>query len=235
MIEKRKYNRLFLIHYLRILNSPDFNLLGYLADITPHGMMTISGVPQKLDATFKVKMRLPEDLFGRNEVSFHIKSIWCQRYLNTRFYSTGYQLQDTPEEDINLINSLIQKLSLGNMFCDDAVKFYKGLDEYNCAQAILKSLEGVFEIKQQSIRKYGSFGSGEAEDGTCGALFAAKSLLRDQQNRKKLTQRFLDEVGATSCEEIIKFGYLSCAGCVYVAHRILQEMIETGVELRSPL
>ncbi len=235
MEEKRKYTRIFLLYHLRVFNNYTNELIGFLADITPRGMMLIGGIPYKTRIIFNVRMILPKQMYKKNEIVFEAKSIWCKKYLKTRYWGIGFILRNVLPEYLDIINSLSQKLNVNNIFGDEAVKFYKGLEQYNCAQAVLKSFEEHHEVTQRSIRKYSSYGSGEARGGVCGALFAARSLIKNRKHKKEFTRRFQEEVGTILCAEIMQFGYLSCAGCIYIAHKIVQEMINRGAKTTSIL
>ena len=95
---------------------------------------------------------------------------------------------------------------------------------YNCGQAILKAFQDVFDITDQQIEEFSAFGGGRAEDGVCGALHAARSLIKDEEKRKILDQKFLDMAGSLKCKEIRKLKRLDCKGCVQTVASILDTL-----------
>ena len=73
------------------------------------------------------------------------------------------------------------------------------------------------------IDSYSAYGGGRAEDGLCGALYAAKTLLNDPEKPKLLNKEFSKKAGSVKCREILKLKKLPCADCVDLAARIVDE------------
>lgn len=107
MEEKRKFKRRHLIFYLRVFNRNNNNLIGYLVDITPEGVMLISEDPIKTNITFQFKMDLPTGIGKLKQLDFEAKSIWCKTDINPNFYDTGFQLLNVASNDIEIIENLI--------------------------------------------------------------------------------------------------------------------------------
>lgn len=99
----------------------------------------------------------------------------------------------------------------------DAVNFFHGKEKYNCAQAILKAFQDFFDIEDELIQKAYLLGSGRAEEGMCGALYAAKILISDCRDFEKVKRLFEDVAGSSKCLEIKAKKKLPCAGCVLLA------------------
>lgn len=108
----------------------------------------------------------------------------------------------------------------------DAVKYYRGKERYNCAQAILKAYQEDFNIDDEQIRDYKKFGGGNAEGNLCGALFAVNKLINNKDKSKNIEQSIYQAAGATTCHEIRKLKKLSCNGCVEKASQLLSEHVE---------
>ncbi len=108
----------------------------------------------------------------------------------------------------------------------DAVKYYRGKERYNCAQAILRTYQEDLNITDEQIREYKKFGGGNAEGNMCGALFAVNNLVNDKDKLKNIEQYFYHAAGATTCREIRKLKKLSCNGCVEKSSQLLSENIE---------
>ena len=96
-------------------------------------------------------------------------------------------------------------------------------DKYNCAQAILKAFQEEYAISQEMIDSYKINGGGRAENGLCGALFAAKTLLNDPSKTEVLEQAFTEKAGSCKCREIMILKMLPCADCVDLAAQIMDE------------
>ena len=104
-----------------------------------------------------------------------------------------------------------------------ASDYFHKEDAYNCAQAILKNFQSKYSISQETIDSYSAYGGGRAEDGLCGALYAAKNLLNDPEKTELLGKEFLKKAGSVKCREILKLKKLPCSDCVDLAARIMDE------------
>ncbi|MFQ5963773.1 MAG: C-GCAxxG-C-C family (seleno)protein [Candidatus Scalinduaceae bacterium] len=107
----------------------------------------------------------------------------------------------------------------------DAVRYFCGKEQYNCAQAILKAHQDDLNIKDEQINEYKQFGGGKAEGGLCGAIFVIKNLLDDKEKSDHIEHSFNLTAGATTCREIRKLKKLSCPGCVKTASQLLSKHI----------
>ncbi len=104
-----------------------------------------------------------------------------------------------------------------------ASDYFHKEDAYNCAQAILKNFHSEYFISQKMIDSYSAYGGGRAEDGLCGALYAAKTLLNDPKKTELLKKEFSDKAGSVKCREIMKVKKLPCADCVDLAAQIVDK------------
>ncbi len=86
----------------------------------------------------------------------------------------------------------------------------------NCAQAILHAFADVFAISREEIAAARHIGSGRAEGGYCGALWAALRLVGDGK-REHLCERFRARTGALTCRDVRRARNATCAECVTVA------------------
>jgi len=94
--------------------------------------------------------------------------------------------------------------------------FFHTLPEnLNCAQAVLKGFQKEFCISNQEIEDFSAYGGGRAEDGVCGALFAAERLLR-QAGKPSITEDFYACAGDIHCLNIKnrKFSCVEYVGLV---------------------
>ncbi|MCW3807542.1 C-GCAxxG-C-C family (seleno)protein [Plebeiibacterium marinum] len=103
-----------------------------------------------------------------------------------------------------------------------AEKLYHGKEGYNCAQAILKAFQPEYSISEHIITKASENGTGKAENGICGALYAAHYLLKEPTNINKINQDFIVKGGSIRCKEIRRNRKLSCKECVKLAAENLQ-------------
>jgi hypothetical protein len=226
MIERRKLTRLKLLYYLRVFDKDNYRLLGYLGDIHTKGMMLISESPLTIEKNYNIRIALPEPLDKHDEITATARALWGRRYINPLFYQTGFQIQNLQQEYVQLMESMIQTYGFQSVFQSEAVKYYRGIEGYNCAQAILKVFQQKVGANPDLIHQYAEYGGGNAKGGVCGALFAIEQLAANADLAQQARHRFNEQVGSIFCSDILELGRLSCAGCISVAAKILQDHID---------
>jgi hypothetical protein len=228
MREKRNLSRLKLLYHLRVLDRDNYKRLGHIADIHTQGMMVLSEQRLKPQVVHDIKIALPEPLDGWEEIELSAKVLWCVPYVNPLFFQSGFKFRHIDGILVQALESLIQRYGFLGVFQNHAVNFYRGIEGYNCAQAVSKMFQAQLDVDDDQIAGFGACGGGNAEDGICGALYAIKQLAGNDRNRQSVIQRFEQEVGSLYCDEILVLGRLSCAGCIYTACRILQDILGLG-------
>jgi hypothetical protein len=222
MREKRKLTRLKLLYHLRVFDRETFRLLGYLVDIHTEGMSLISEKLPEVDKTHSIRIMLPEKIDDQNEIHFTARLLWRSPFINPLFYQAGFKIQHIEKRYVQSLKALIYTYGFHSIFQNKAVRYYRGIEGYNCAQAILKVFQERLNISENQIIAYTDYGGGKAEDGICGALYAIKQLAGDPELIKKIVRQFKEEVGTVYCDEILELGRLSCTGCICTASEILQ-------------
>ncbi|MCX5750984.1 MAG: C-GCAxxG-C-C family protein [Candidatus Saganbacteria bacterium] len=109
-----------------------------------------------------------------------------------------------------------------------AKNFYIGKEpggRLNCAQSIIGAFKDHFNLKYEELRKYQSYGGGNAPGGECGAYAAAKDLLAKTHPEKlpDFEAFFKDVAGSLTCKEIRSIKKLSCIGCLDKAEEYLNQ------------
>jgi len=110
VLEKRKLKRRHLIYYLRVFDRNTGDLIGHLVDITPDGILLISEHYVETNQIFQLKMVLPAEILGMEQLHFDAKSIRCQKDTNPDFYNIGFQLQKVARNHFFVIEQLIDDL-----------------------------------------------------------------------------------------------------------------------------
>lgn len=95
-----------------------------------------------------------------------------------------------------------------------AEQFFKG--PFNCAQAVLKTFEQSHNISSDEIEAMAKMGGGRAENGMCGALYAAKEII-NSEHFEEIEKEFVSKAGSAKCRDIRKLGKLSCLECVAIS------------------
>jgi hypothetical protein len=113
----------------------------------------------------------------------------------------------------------------------DAVAYFRGQQGYNCAQAILKVFAHLGGFDESCLDRFARVGGGRAPGGECGALFAAKAILRDSVAKQEVEKAFVATAGSSKCRDIRRGRSLSCEQCVQTA----AEAVFVQLKLRGPL
>lgn len=101
-----------------------------------------------------------------------------------------------------------------------SIKAYND-EKFNCAQSILKGFQEHFEVSDHDITEARKIGGGRAENGLCGALHSAITLVRDEKKKTFISTNFIEAAGSDKCREIRKINRLKCSACVELAAELL--------------
>lgn len=107
MREKRKLKRKQLIYYLNVFDRNTGERVGQLVNITTEGLMLTSETPVAGDTLFQLRMVLPEEIKGQEQITFDARSLWCAKSVNPEFYDIGFKLVNISQESAKVIESLI--------------------------------------------------------------------------------------------------------------------------------
>ncbi len=102
-----------------------------------------------------------------------------------------------------------------------AEEYFRGKENYNCAQAIMKVF--CHYCNHEDIEEYKKIGLGKAEGGLCGAVYASKKLLKNAGKEESLEKLFTESAGSTKCRDILKLKKLTCKQCVKLTGDFLEE------------
>ena len=117
----------------------------------------------------------------------------------------------------------------------NAVAHFRGKDRYNCAQAVLKAYASPAGLGEECLARFSKFGGGRAPGGECGALFAAKMLVRDHAAKQKIEEAFVCVAGSKKCREIRAGRKFTCKQCVQTAADVVYLQIYDGHTLQRLL
>jgi len=106
--------------------------------------------------------------------------------------------------------------------------FHKAPYNFNCAQTIAKSFQKEYKIDDELIHDYSRMGSGRAPNGECGAYFAARKVLSDnEQHVWQLNAAFLKEMKSFYCRDIRPSKEIPCKQVVRLAAEFIEDIMNT--------
>lgn len=116
----------------------------------------------------------------------------------------------------------------------DALEHFRGKNRYNCAQAVLKAYAPMVGLGDACLERFSHFGSGQAPEGECGALFAAKAVFQDSAVKQEIENEFIRAAGSKKCRDIRKEKKFTCGQCVQTAADAVFLRLGDGHVLQRP-
>ncbi len=114
MEDRRFVKRRNLIFYLQVFDNSTNDLIGFVVDITPDGLMVLSNKPIVTETTFTLRMVLPEEFGEQTELTFDAQSIWCKEDVNTDYFDSGFQLLNIDKDTVSQIHRLTRHFGFKN-------------------------------------------------------------------------------------------------------------------------
>lgn len=105
--------------------------------------------------------------------------------------------------------------------------FHNESNHWNCAQAIQKSFQDITKLSDETIElEYRPKGGGRAENGICGALYAAKQIINDSAKAQEIEEEFCKRLGGVTCKELKQNLKVPCIQSVAIAEEILTDKLK---------
>jgi hypothetical protein len=108
MSEKRKFNRIHLIHYLRLFDRKTGDLIGNLVDLTSEGLQLISEKPIENGTLLEIRMEFPEPVDDQQELQLNAVAVWCDHQMDPDLFSVGCKLIPVTPTNVTIIRDLIE-------------------------------------------------------------------------------------------------------------------------------
>ena len=109
MKENRRFRRRSLLFELKVTDKNTGEGLGRVANITPDGLMLVNADHIVDNTMVKLRIELPELIFGKAHIDCDAKCMWCRPGINKKLFEAGFQLLEMGEIDIQTIVALITK------------------------------------------------------------------------------------------------------------------------------
>jgi len=109
-IDERNQERWLLVSCLRVYDAQNRRLLGHLVNVTTEGIMLLSESPLAVDQDYRLNMAVPLGDGAVEEIELEARSVWTKADEDPHFYNTGFQITDAPDESMETISALIEKL-----------------------------------------------------------------------------------------------------------------------------
>lgn len=107
----RTLKRWQLITYPEVFDKNSKQPIGRVLDITTEGVKLISKGPIDTNKTFNMRMSLPLNILGSEEITFDVSSLWSNKDINPDYYSTGFRMTKIANHDVRRIEHLVREFS----------------------------------------------------------------------------------------------------------------------------
>jgi hypothetical protein len=114
MSDRRTLHRRHLIYYLKVFEKVSDNLLGHLVDITEEGLMIVSENCLEENKLFKLRMVLPREIEGKEEIAFDARSMWCHKDVNPSLFGVGFKFEYVDTLSRQIIFELIHEFGFSD-------------------------------------------------------------------------------------------------------------------------
>lgn len=112
MQERRKDSRRKMPLDIPLYEQDNDHILGFLADISPHGLRISSDEPLSQGTELGLKMQLPESWSDLQELDFTAQCCWWEDEESNGAYSSGFQIIDIHQEAADVLQSLLEEYGI---------------------------------------------------------------------------------------------------------------------------
>ena len=110
--DARRFQRHFLIYYLRVFDRKTGEILGHLVDLAEGGVMLMRDQPFTVGASHEMRLRWRNAEGRLRLLDFGGICRWCHPDVNPDFYAAGFEITSIQEDDRAVIKQLINDLGL---------------------------------------------------------------------------------------------------------------------------
>lgn len=100
-----------LVFYLRVFNQDNGQMLGHVSDISDAGLMLV--LKRRIDpgSVFDIRVMMPKEVLGRNELLLKITCRWCKPDTIPGFHVAGFEFDEIDTAQKRLIDGLTAEFS----------------------------------------------------------------------------------------------------------------------------
>jgi c-di-GMP-binding flagellar brake protein YcgR len=99
-------------NFFAVYNNNTGEILGHLADLSTGGMKLISTSAFPTNRIIPVRIDLPREVNGHDEITVTAKTVWCNPRSYGGLYDIGLHFEDVSRADLTIIEQLLSILSI---------------------------------------------------------------------------------------------------------------------------
>ncbi len=95
--------------YFRVYDRITDKSLGYMVDISSEGMKILSRIFIRENTTYQIRVELPEEVKGSDQLIVDVRSVWCERDPESEHYRAGFAFVSTFPHHEEIIRLLFER------------------------------------------------------------------------------------------------------------------------------
>ena len=114
--ERRKEKRRKFTYYMRVVDANTLQPVGYLTEISAIGIQVDCEKPLPVDANFKLRMDLTQEVANKPYMVFQARTKWCHNdKLDPNIFNVGFEVFINARDDSEIFKRMIEKYGSDNM------------------------------------------------------------------------------------------------------------------------
>lgn len=119
--ESRKYARRRTSDYLVVTDRGSGTRLGRVTNLSPKGLMMLSGESLIAERTYEMSIALPDGIFERSSIELTAICRWSRYEKQSDFWGNGLEISAISDADRKLLQQVVVRLMTNNGECGELI------------------------------------------------------------------------------------------------------------------
>mgnify|MGYP006278230215 CR=1 FL=1 len=97
--------------YIEVIDTVNGQVVGYIEDLSAHGLRVIGPHPVERDKLLTVQLSLSEQIDGCDSIELSVRSAWTQKDPLSNMHRTGFRLESVSDDDQLVLTSLLRQIA----------------------------------------------------------------------------------------------------------------------------
>lgn len=108
--DRRRQKRRRFIYYMQVIDANTLQFVGHLTDISPMGFRLDSDRALPVNANYKLRVDLTQDVSSRSYLVFTGHSRWCEMdKLEPNLYNVGFEIGNLSYDDSMIFQRMFER------------------------------------------------------------------------------------------------------------------------------
>jgi len=115
--DRRKQKRRKFTYYMPVVDANTLQVVGYLTDISAIGIRVDTKKPLPVNASFRLRLDLTQDMAKKTFMVFNGRSRWCQMdKLEPNTYNVGFEVNILSHDDTEIFQRMYDRYGSDRMW-----------------------------------------------------------------------------------------------------------------------